>query len=372
MKILLLGGTGAIGRPLVKRLAEHENNKITVTTRAAYTSTKNVQYIQGNAHEKCFVERICKQKYDAIVDFMVYETEEFQTLSQLLLGATNQYIFMSSARVYAESSEKLTEDSERLLDTIKDKKYLATNEYALKKARQENILINSKAKNWTIIRPYITYNTNRLQLGTLEKEFWLRRALQGKTVVLTKETAEAYTSLTYGEDVSEYLEKIVGNKNCIGKIYHIVNEESKKWKEVLGIYNRVFEKKTGNPFRYIITDEYQAIGVALGTTYQMKYDRFYNRSFDCSRVRNDCSYSSTFTDMEYGIALCLETFLENPHFNPEVNWKYEGLMDRLSKEKISLTKVPGIKNKIKYFMWRNIPCFVMRFIEETKNILVAI
>lgn len=52
----------------------------------------------------------------------------------------------------------------------RDEDYIKTDEYALQKARQENILLGSKYKNWTIIRPYITYNKERLQLGVLEKK----------------------------------------------------------------------------------------------------------------------------------------------------------------------------------------------------------
>ena len=60
----------------------------------------------------------------------------------------------------------ITEESERLLDTSIDQDFLSTDEYSLTKARQEDILQSSKQKNWTIIRPYITYGTSRLQLGT--------------------------------------------------------------------------------------------------------------------------------------------------------------------------------------------------------------
>lgn len=50
---------------------------------------------------------------------------------------------MSSARVYAENNALISEDSPRLLDVSTDAVYLRTNEYALAKAREENILRNS-------------------------------------------------------------------------------------------------------------------------------------------------------------------------------------------------------------------------------------
>ena len=50
---------------------------------------------------------------------------------------------------------------------------------------EENLLFNSEKNNFTIIRPTITYNTQRLQLGVLEKENWLYRALHGRAIVFS-------------------------------------------------------------------------------------------------------------------------------------------------------------------------------------------
>lgn len=83
-----------------------------------------------------------------------------------------------------ENSEKtLNEYSPRLLNVSQDKQYLATDEYALCKAGQENILKSHTKINHTIIRPYITFSEIRLQLGVYEKESWLYRAMQKKSII---------------------------------------------------------------------------------------------------------------------------------------------------------------------------------------------
>ena len=71
---------------------------------------------------------------------MSYTTEELKDRIELMLSATEQYIFLSSSRVYAGTDSLLTEDSPRLLDVTNDKEYLKTDEYALAKAREENII----------------------------------------------------------------------------------------------------------------------------------------------------------------------------------------------------------------------------------------
>ena len=170
MKILVLGGTGAMGKPVVKILGAR-GHRVDVTTRKARNDEgDNIHYVVGNAHDMAFLENILNEKYDAILDFMVYKPEEFRDRYIKSLENTSQYVFLSSARVYADSPDALIEESsKRLLDISKDQEFLQTNEYSLAKAREENLLLKSDSRNWTIIRPYITYYDERLQLGVFEK-----------------------------------------------------------------------------------------------------------------------------------------------------------------------------------------------------------
>lgn len=180
LKILLLGGTGAMGVHLSKIL-NNQGEDVYVTTRRERKGM-GITYIQGNAHENAFLSDILqKYHFDVLIDFMIYNTSEFADRVDLLLSSVGQYIFLSSSRVYADSQTPITENSPRLLDVYKEEEYLKTDKYALSKARQEDILHRSGKNNWTVIRPYITYSEIRLQLGVLEKELWLYRALNGRT-----------------------------------------------------------------------------------------------------------------------------------------------------------------------------------------------
>ena len=119
MKGLVLGGTGAMGSHLVEILSNAGIITV-VTTRKYRPSRNNIKYLQGNAHEMDFLYTILEERWDAIIDFMVYSTEEFKARIELLLSATAHYIFLSSSRVYADSKLPITEESSRLLDVSKD------------------------------------------------------------------------------------------------------------------------------------------------------------------------------------------------------------------------------------------------------------
>ena len=351
MKILVLGGTGAMGVDLVKILGERGEN-VTVTSRSERKSEfNNVRYVKGDAHDNAFLESLLTEKYDAIVDFMVYNTEEFKFRRDLLLSATNQYLFLSSSRVYADSKMPITEDSPRLLDVTTDSEYLKTDEYALTKARQENLLRESDKTNWTIIRPYITYSNQRLQLGVYEKELWLYRAMHDKTTVFPRAIAEKYTTMTLGADVAMGISKLIGNEKAMGEAFHIVTNKAIKWDNVLAIYQRVFRDVTGKDIKIMYADDPKPIYEAMGDKHQVIYDRLFDRRFDNTKflqAAGECEFESP----EIGLERCLRELLGDPKFRENPSF---AMMDKLAGEKTKLSEIQGVKQKCKYFAMRYLP-----------------
>lgn len=350
-KILILGGTGAMGVSLIKIL-ENSPYHVYVTSRLERTSYKNIHYIKGNAHDNDFLEDLLIDNYDCIIDFMVYNTPEFKLKANKFLNSTKQYIFLSSSRVYAKSDEPITEDSPRLLDVCNDHEYLKSDEYALTKARQENILMQSGKTNYTIIRPYITYNDNRLQLGVLEKEYWLERAMRNHTIVFSKDISDCYTTLTFGYDVAYLMSKVIGNDQAYGEAFHITTNETIKWKDVLDIYLSVLHKN-GISAKVKWTKDSTLVEEGLGNHYQIYYDRLYNRIFDNSKVLNIIGCQNyEFTEVKKGLRQCLENFIQNSNSFNSKSSKVDALFDKLTKEKVSVFKLKGIKEKIKYIIFR--------------------
>ena len=351
MKILLLGGTGAMGIHLTELLNDG-NNQVTVTTRSHHKDQGNLSYITGNAHDDGFVKTLLTVPWDAIVDFMVYTTAAFERRYSMLLNSAAHYIYISSARVYADSASPITENTPRLLDVSADKDYLATDEYALTKARQENLLFAARQQSWSIIRPYITYSSERLQLGVLEKEDWLYRTLAGRTLAVSKDINARKTTLTHGLDVACGIQAILGKEAAMGQAFHITAPESVCWSDVLNIYLSVLHQHCGRNFK-VVHHNLEDFIKWRGGKYQIIYDRLYDRTFDNSKIGQFIDTSS-FTAPQSGLRKCLQHFLENaPLRFKNINWKAEAIKDRMLQENTPLSAIPGFKPKVKYLVFRH-------------------
>lgn len=348
MDVLVFGGTGAMGTHLVSILSTRGVNCV-VTTRRHLINRNNIEYVIGDAHDIEFIKSLfANYQFDAIIDFMKYSTKDFKSRINLLLSNTKQYIYLSSSRVYAESKEPLKENSPLLLDVCQDTEYLQTDEYALAKARQERILRESGKNNWTIIRPYITFSEYRLQLTSLEKESWLYRVLKGRTIVLSKDLIERTTTFTYGYDVSRAITAVIGCDTALGETFHITNNISYRWKDILYLYLSAIEKNLGFAPKVKMIENWQPyLG---GNKYQVRWDRLYDRKFDNTKIGKYIDIS-TFKDIQVALSECLEFFIQNPQFK-QINWKNEALKDKVTGEWTNMREITGVKKKTLYFLTR--------------------
>jgi nucleoside-diphosphate-sugar epimerase len=338
-----------MGSHIVQLLAD-KGYTVYVTSRSEKQDASHIKYIRGDAQDLKFLKQVLEDSWDAIIDFMNYSTDTFKKRINHLLDSTGHYIYLSSARVYANSLSPITEESPRLLDVSTDETFLSTDEYALAKARQENLLFASENKNWTIIRPYITYSEQRLQLGVLEKEAWLYRALKSRTIAFSQDIYSKYTTLTHGLDVARAIVSLIGVDSAKAQAFHITQPKCIKWQEVLEIYESVLTSQLDTE-PLIKLQSIEQFEQWHSATYQVKYDRLYDRRFDNSKIAKYIDINS-FVDVHIELKKCIEQFLKKPYFF-SINWRAEAIKDRQFGSRASLSEIDGLKQKVKYFIYRN-------------------
>lgn len=359
MRILLLGGTGAMGAPLADILGKNKDHDVFITSRKFRISNySNVQYIKGNAHDLSFLSKVMEKEFDVIVDFMKYSDQEFRKRFNIFLKYSKQYIFISSCRVFSGDTKITNEDSYRLLDTSKDKDFLSTDEYSLSKARQENILRESIYKNWTIVRPYITYSSSRLQLGIYEKEDWLYRVINRLPIVFGKDMASSVTTLTSGYDVSNSIFELMGNVKALGEEFNIVNSESVTWNDVINIYSDELKDILGYGIQVYWIDNSESIAKVMHAEYQNKYDRLFDRNFSNEKLMSYLGSKTGYIPISIGLKKCLKEFVSNDELKFEnIPWKLNAYMDKITGEKMPLNAFSSNKLRLKYLICRYTPYF---------------
>lgn len=340
-KILLLGGTGVIGSEFIRNF----NNKHNIFT----TSRKKRDFdkvIHGDAKNDTFLKRILTEKWDVIIDLLIYSKIEFENRYKLLLKSTKNYIFVSTSRVYNDSSKEINERSLRLIDSNSKINSYSPDDYSLIKAYQENLLLNNDLKNFTIVRPYITFNKDRLQLIHLEKEFWLQRLISNKELVLPREVLDKETTLTSGKTVAAMINKII-NKDPNGAIFNLTTNQTYSWNIILKKYIDIFNTyNSKNPqFRVLPLKDYFNY---YGNNNQITYDRFFNRRFEANKLFEDIISNNNELEL---LGDEFKNFLQNPKFN-YITPRFNGISDKIINSFDYKLLRMGTKNAIVYLMGR--------------------
>lgn len=308
-RVLLLGGTGTIGEALYPALLRR-GCKVFITSRSPHASNeRDLVYLQGSAKDEAFLDELLSERFDAIVDFMIYTTESFAARCEKLLANTDHYVFLSSYRVYGDSgNEPITEQSPRLLDSVDDPEYLKTDEYGLTKARQEDLLRASGRRNYTIVRPAITYGGDRFQLGTMEANEFLIRALKRKPVIFPREMLEKQATMTWAGDVGEMIARLVLNEAAYGETYTAATAEHHTWGEVLDLYKRILRMRV----RLVPLETYRSV---VGRAWQIKYDRMLDRVIDNTKILTATGMKqSGLMPLSDGLKIELTAFSRDPKF----------------------------------------------------------
>jgi nucleoside-diphosphate-sugar epimerase len=293
-----------------------------------------------------------KERWDAIIDFMVYETVEFSERVDTLLAATDQYVFISSARVFDDDHTSVRETSPRLLENSTDTEFLKSDEYALTKARQENLLRASATTNWTIVRPYITFGEGRLQLGNLEKEDWLLRGVQGRSIVFCRDLLAKKTTMTDGTDVAAMIAAVIGRTEALGEDFNVVGPETMTWDEVLSVYLRGLEEHCGARPKVILQD-LETYCSWVSSVPQVRYDRMFNRCFDTSKLEKIFDVRSRTGSLK-SLSARLQSQLQSGSFLP-LHARGEALRDKAASEASPLSNFSGRKDALRYVVHRFVP-----------------
>ncbi len=213
-KILILGGTGFVGRILSECLTKTDYS-VTLFNRSKRNPSLFPEFskIIGDRNTDD-IFKITDKDWDVVIDFSGFFPDNIEIILSLLSGNIGRYIFVSSASVYdMENYSKLKypiEENSPILTCTYEQRIdkHPFNFYGNKKAECERILQRSRDLDVIIFRPALIYGrydpTDRFY-------YWLYRSKKQDQILLPEDGKTIQTN-TYSEDFALILQEAIDIK----------------------------------------------------------------------------------------------------------------------------------------------------------------
>ncbi len=284
-KVLVIGGTGAMGVYVVPKLCDLGYEVDVISMDRVESTRPNLRYMTLDGKDPSVMSEILKNGYDGVVDFMIYnDIKTFPDIAEMYLDSTDHYMFFSTYRVFANEEHPIVESSPRLLDASKDEALLASDDYSIYKAQSENYLRSTDHKNWTILRPAITYSSKRCQLITYERNRILPFIRSGEPIPLFDQALSVHGTMSWAGDVGEMIARLLFNDKALCEDFNLTTSEHHTWGEVADIYHDIFG------LNYVPCNEQTYLDIVWPNVpeivryRQLWLDRMYDRIMDNTKV----------------------------------------------------------------------------------------
>lgn len=282
-KVLLIGGGGTLGSYTSEELLKMGCQVDIICLEELHSETEQLTYYQAEADEAYLESFLHERYYDGIVNFIHYTSlEAYRPVHQLLTKKTDQLIYLSSYRIYADQEHPITENAPRLLEQPEYKEFLAHEDYAVPKSQIEDYLRKeSGTHNWTIVRPVISFSKRRLDLVTRSGRELLDMAKAGDVITLPKEARYLTAGLDWAGNSGKLIAHLLFKKETLGEAYTISTAQNLTWNEVADIYSELLHVK----FQWIPVEEYfKENEKDQKNPYMLKCDRLFDRKIDNRKV----------------------------------------------------------------------------------------
>ena len=217
MKILVMGGTRFVGKPLVARL-QAQGHQLTLFTRGTNAVPEGVEHLCGDRSSDDDLAVLEGQRYDVIVDSSGRKLDDSRRVLAITGAPSHRFVYVSSAGVYATSELwPLTEAS----PTDPQSRHAG-------KADTETWL-RSEGIPFTSFRPTYIYGPGNY--NPIERWFF-DRILNDRPVPLPGD-GSTITQLGHVEDLAEAMARCIDVETSTNRIYNCSGSQGVSFKGLI-------------------------------------------------------------------------------------------------------------------------------------------
>ncbi len=295
-KVLLIGGGGTLGTYTAEELLRLGHAVDVICLEDKTSNNEHLRFFRAEASLDYLEKLFAANRYDGVVNFLHFGNyRDYIPYHALLTKNTEHLIFLSSYRVYADLEHPITENAPQLIDVIKDDPEFHEKEaYALAKCRAERFLAdNPYPKNWTVVRPVISFSDRRLDVINVSLNIVVEAAKEGRTVSLPIEARDLTAGLDWSGNSGKLIANLLFKKECVGEAYTVSTAQGLTWREVADIYTELL----GTRFEWVPAN-------FPHDKWDWKYDRAYDRAIDNTKILRATGLSrSDFKSIREGIEI---------------------------------------------------------------------
>jgi nucleoside-diphosphate-sugar epimerase len=230
MKVLFIGGTGNISSA-TSRLAVEKGIELFLLNRGMRKiKIRGAQSLVADVHDPAATASVLKgHRFDAVVNWVAFNTEDVKRDYQLFREITDHYIFISSASVYQKPATTpfITEST-----PLANPYWTGYSDRKIECELYLNELYRKEGFPVTIVRPSLTYDTVfPVAIGSWDDFTLVDRIRKGKKIIVHGDGTSLWTC-THSKDFAKGFVGLLGNPQTHGHAFHITSDEVLTWDQI--------------------------------------------------------------------------------------------------------------------------------------------
>ena len=321
MRVLFIGGTGNISGDCAS-LLHARGHEVSVLSRGkAKVPAEYRSFGADRQDAQAMRSALGDYQPEVVLNFLGYEVRDVEADWRLFGAAIRQYIFISSATVYAKPPVHLpiTEEAppgNRFWD------------YAARKLECERWLLNQWQESRfpvTIVRPSHTYSKLWVPNPVSSSSYTFAARLEQGKPVYVHDDGETPWTLTAASDFALGLAGLVGNERALGEAFHITSDEVLTWNQIYAEIANALKVPLPEVVR-IPTDFICQVAPRFSGT--LKGDKAHPGVFDNSKIKRFVSGFRCRKSFSEGVVESIEWLRSHPeqkNCQPEL----DGLIEKV-------------------------------------------